>query len=124
MDRALHQHETHIGWRLTEENFPETFKSQKEKNKNFIHRLGSARIGRNCALGLSITLGQRSRAVLKTSAQFLPIRTSQPVSNIFIFFLLRFKSFGKIFLSQPPTYVCSVLMKRATHCKPQQNITT
>ena len=48
----------------------------------------------------------------------------KPVNNIFIFFLLRFKSFRKIFLSQPPTYVCFVLMKRAIHCKPKQNITT
>ena len=29
----------------------------------------------------------------------------RPVNNIFIFFLLRFKSFRKILL-QPPTYVC------------------
>ena len=29
----------------------------------------------------------------------------RPVSNIFIFFLLRFKRFRKILL-QPPTYVC------------------
>ena len=29
----------------------------------------------------------------------------RPVNNIFIFFLLRFKSFRKIFL-QSPTYVC------------------
>ena len=73
MHRALHQHETHIDWRLTEENFPETFKSQKEKNKNVIHRLRSVRIGRNCALCLSITLGLRSRAVLKTSGTVSPM---------------------------------------------------
>ena len=29
----------------------------------------------------------------------------RPVNNIFIFFVLRFKSFRKILL-QPPTYVC------------------
>ena len=29
----------------------------------------------------------------------------RPVNNIFIFFLLRFKSFREILL-QPPTYVC------------------
>ena len=43
---------THIGWRV-KENFPETFKSQLEKNKNVIQRPRSVRIGRNFALGLS-----------------------------------------------------------------------
>ena len=43
---------TQLGWRV-KENFPETFKSQLEKNKNVIHRPRSVRIGRNCAFGLS-----------------------------------------------------------------------
>ena len=51
------------------ENFPETFKSQQEKNKNVIHRPRLVRVGRNCALGLSTARGRRPRA------QFLPIRT-------------------------------------------------
>ena len=62
---------THIGWRV-KENFPETFKSQLEKNKNVIHRPRSVRIGRNCALGLSTALGLRPRAVLKTSGTVSP----------------------------------------------------
>ena len=52
------------------ENFPETFKSQLEKNKNVIHRPRSVRIGRNCALGLSNALGLWPQAVLKTSGKF------------------------------------------------------
>ena len=48
---------THIGWRV-KENFPETFESQLEKNKNVIHRPRSVRIRRNCALGLSTALGR------------------------------------------------------------------
>ena len=54
----------------------------------------------------------------------------RPVNNIFIFFLLRFKSFREILL-QPPTYVCWrrarscwCYSKRAIDCKPKQNITT
>ena len=43
---------TPIGWRVKKD-FPETFKSQLEKNKNVIHRPRSVRIRRNCALGLS-----------------------------------------------------------------------
>ena len=43
---------THTAWRV-KENFPETFKSQLEKNKNVIQRPRSVRIGRNFALGLS-----------------------------------------------------------------------
>ena len=78
---------THIGWRV-KENFPETFKSQLEKNKDVIHRPRSVRIGRNCALDLSIALGLRPRVGLKTSrAQFLPIRTSQPVAGITYIYL-------------------------------------
>ena len=54
---------TNIGWRV-KENFPETFKSQLEKNKNVIYRAGSVRVGKNCALGLStaeaVGLGQYS----------------------------------------------------------------
>ena len=51
----------------------------------------------------------------------------RPVNNIYIFFLLRFKSFRKILL-QPPTYVCWrrarscwCYSKRAINCKPKQN---
>ena len=55
---------TNIVWRV-KENFPETFKSQLEKNKNVIHRPGSVRIGRNSALRLStaeaVGLGRYSR---------------------------------------------------------------
>ena len=60
------------------------------------------------------------------------LNTDQPrqVNNIFIFFLLRFKSFRKILL-QHPTYVCWrracsrwCYSKRSIDCKPKQNITT
>ena len=49
------------------EDFPETFKSQLEKNKNVIHRPRSVGIGRNRALGLST-----SGTVLKTSGTVSP----------------------------------------------------
>ena len=49
-----------------------------------------ARIGRNCARGLEYGLGRYS--------------DRGHSYNIFIFLLLRFKSFRKILL-QPPTYV-------------------
>ena len=52
-ETALHNSQTrirptssHIGWRV-KENFPETFKTQLEKNRNVIHRPGSVRIVRN-----------------------------------------------------------------------------
>ena len=61
------------------ENFPETFKSQLEKNKNVVHRPGSVRIVRNCALGLTTARGRT-----QARAQFLPIRTSQPVNIIIL----------------------------------------
>ena len=48
---------THTGWGA-KENFPETFISQWEKNKNVIHRPRSVRIGGNCALGLSTARGR------------------------------------------------------------------
>ena len=54
------------------ENFPETFLSQLEKNKNVIHRPRSVRIRRNCDLGLSTALGLQRRAVLKTSGTVSP----------------------------------------------------
>ena len=41
----------------SKKNFPETFKSQMEKNKNVIHWPRTVRIGRNCALGLSTAEG-------------------------------------------------------------------
>ena len=44
----------------------------EEKNKNVIHRPGSVSVWRNCALGLSIALGLRSRVVLKTSGTASP----------------------------------------------------
>ena len=50
------------------------------KNKYVIHRPGSVRIGKNCALGLEN--GPRPRAVFKTESRFFPIRTSRPVNNI------------------------------------------
>ena len=54
------------------ETFPETFKSQWEKNKNVIHWPRSVLIGRNCALGLSIALGLWPQVVLKTSGTVSP----------------------------------------------------
>ena len=53
---------THVGWRV-KENFPETFQSQLEKNKNVIHRPRSVRIGRNCALGLSNAGGHKTSGI-------------------------------------------------------------
>ena len=68
--RTLHQHErvlyNTVGWRV-KENFPETFKSQLEKNKKVIHRPRPVCIGRNCALRLSTALGLWPGVVLKTS---------------------------------------------------------
>ena len=62
------------------ENFSETFKPRLEKNKNVIHRPGSVRIGRNCALGL------RPRAVRKTSGIVSPnTDRPRPVNNIYVF---------------------------------------
>ena len=54
-----------------------------------------ARIGRNCARGCTQTEGTISPNTDRP----------RPVNSIFIFFLLRLKSFRKILL-QPPTYVC------------------
>ena len=62
---------TRIGCRL-KENFPETFKSQEERNKNVIHRARSVFIRRNCALGLSTALALWPREVLKTSGTVSP----------------------------------------------------
>ena len=56
----------------SKKNFPETCKSQMEKNRNVIHWPRSVRIERNCALGLSTALGLRSRAVLKTLGTVFP----------------------------------------------------
>ena len=74
---------------------------------------------------LNTARGRRPRAALRPTAD-----RPRPVNNIFIFFLLRFKSFRKILL-QPPTYVCWrrarscwCYSKRAIDCKPKQNITT
>ena len=61
-----------------EENFPETFKFQWEKNKNVIHLPRSVRIGRGIE-GYS-----------RPRAQYLPIRTSQPVNNICVRELIQF----------------------------------
>ena len=77
---------THIGWTV-KENFPETFKSQLERNKNVIHRPRSVRMERNCALGLSTALGLRLRAVLKTLGTVSP-NTDLPAggrNNIYIY---------------------------------------
>ena len=66
------------------------------------------RIGRNCARDLceSTARGRRPRAVLRPSAQFLPIRTDLGRWRTFLFFFpLRFKNFRNILL-QLPTYVC------------------
>ena len=63
-------------------NFPETFKSQLENNENVIHRPRSVRIGRNCAIGLCTASGGSQDL---GHIQFLPIRTSQPVNNIYIY---------------------------------------
>ena len=75
---------THIGWRV-KKNFPETFKTQLEKNKNVIHRPGSVRIVRNSVP--SVLVPPSAYGLQRYSrpwAQFLPIRTSQPVNNIII----------------------------------------
>ena len=88
----------------------------------FIHRLGGPYWEKLC---------QRSKVpVLKNSGTVSPnTDRPRPVSDMFIFFLLRFKSFTKIFLHFP-TYVCwsrtrsFVLLKGAINCKPKQNITT
>ena len=48
--------------------------------------LGSVRIGKNCDLGLeNVALGLRPRAAFsRPRSQFFPIRTSQPVNNIYV----------------------------------------
>ena len=68
------------------ENFPETFKSQLEKNKNVIHRPGSVRIGRNSALGRSeYRRGRRPRAVLTSSGIVSPNTVRpRPVNNKYV----------------------------------------
>ena len=49
----------------------------------------SVRIGRNCALGLSTALGlQRRAADSRPWAQFLIIRTSQPVNSVYLLYTL------------------------------------
>ena len=62
---------THIS-RTVKENFPETFKSQLEKNKNVIHRPGSVRVVRNCALGLTTTRG-RTQDLRHSFSQYGPL---------------------------------------------------
>ena len=64
--------DTHIGWRL-KSNFPETLKSQQEKNRNAIHRLRYAGPywGKLCPRSAEYR-GHRPRAVLKTSGTFSP----------------------------------------------------
>ena len=56
---------------------------RRKINKNDIHRPRSVRIGRNCALGLS-TASASGGTLTRPRAQFLPIRTSQPVNNIYL----------------------------------------
>ena len=64
------------------------------------------RIGRNCALGLEYRPRPYAEGGTQTEGSVSPnTDRPRPVNNIFIFFLLRFKSFRK-FLLQPPTYVC------------------
>ena len=65
------------------------------------------RIGRLCPRSCESTArGRRLRAVLRPSAQFLPIRTDLGRWRTFLFFFpLRFKNYRKILL-QLPTYVC------------------
>ena len=64
-------------------------------------------MGENVPEVLSTALGQRrASGGTKTEGTVSPnTDRSRPVNNIFIFFLLKFKSFRKIVL-QPPTSVC------------------
>ena len=75
---------THIGWRV-KKNFPETFTTPLEKNKNVIHRPGSVRIVRNSVPTVLVPPSAYGlQRYSRPWAQFLPIRTSQPVNNIII----------------------------------------
>ena len=88
------------------ENFPETFKSQLEKNKNVIYRAGSVRVGKNCALGLSSAEAVAGpRAVLRPRAQFLPIRTD-PGRWITYMFLLSIRMWSQRSTSSLLYFVC------------------
>ena len=72
---------THIGWRV-KENFPETFTNVnlwRKKIKMLFTGLGQS-VLRETVPSVWVGLGQYSRP----RAQFLPIRTFQPVNNIYI----------------------------------------
>ena len=81
IDRALHQHKLallqHIVWR-PKKIFLKLINLSGKKNKNVIHLPRSVRIGRGIE-GYS-----------RPRAQFLPIRTSQPVNNKSVRELIRF----------------------------------
>ena len=74
---------TRIGWRV-KENFPDTFKSRLEKIKMLFTGLGRSVLWETVPSvwvpPSPYTLGRYSRP----RAQFLLIRTSQPVNNIYI----------------------------------------
>ena len=81
IDRALHQHKLallqHIVWR-PKKIFLKLLNFSGKKNKNVIHLPRSVRIGRGIE-GCS-----------RPRAQYLPIRTSQPVNNICVRELIQF----------------------------------
>ena len=81
IDRALHRHKLallqHIVWR-PKKIFLKLLNLSGKKNKNVIHLPRSVRIGRVIE-GYS-----------RPRAQYLPIRTSQPVNNICVLELIRF----------------------------------
>ena len=56
----------------------------RKKIKMLFTGLGRSVWEKTVPLVLSTALGLRPRAVLKTSAQFFPIRTSRPVNNIYV----------------------------------------
>ena len=57
------------------------------------------RIGRNCARGLEYRLRPQAEGGIQTEGTVSPnTDRPRPVNNIFIFFLLRIKSFRKSFL--------------------------
>ena len=64
------------------------------------------RIGRNCARGLEYRPRPQAEGGTQTEGTVSPnTDRPRPVNNIFIFFLLRFKSFRKIYFSLQPMCV-------------------
>ena len=65
-------------------------KYRAQKNKNVIYRPCSVRIGRYLPSVMKMALGLRPRAIFMTSGKYLPIRTSRPVNNIYVFVKQKF----------------------------------